>query len=177
MQGNGDASEPGDFDPAPGPSNAEGDTAPPAKISPDKTYILRFDGGSCGNPGVAGAGMVLYDAKDDAELWLGSWYIGDRSTNNEAEYVGLITGLQCARSLGVENIVVQGDSQLVLRQVEGRYKVNSPTLREYYDSAMSLSREFAPFQTSHILRDRNKRADELANEATDKNSSRGFDIS
>lgn len=149
----------------------------PASISPEKTYVLRFDGGSRGNPGIAGAGMVLYDSDDGSEIWSACQYIGDSNTNNEAEYMGLITGLQCARSLGVDHIVVQGDSQLILRQVEGTYKVRSPLLRDYYNEAMSLSREFASFETSHIERARNARADELANEAMDTKSSRGFNVS
>jgi len=146
-------------------------------ITPDKTYVLRFDGGSRGNPGMSGAGMVLYDGEDGSELWSGCQYLGDHNTNNEAEYMGLITGLQCARSLGVERIVVQGDSKLILSQVEGTWKVKSPTLKDYYEQAISLRRQFASFQSSHILRARNGRADELANEAMDSKSSRGFQVS
>lgn len=145
-------------------------------ISPEKTYVLRFDGGSRGNPGTAGAGMVLYDSEYGVEIWSGYQYLGETNTNNEAEYMGLITGLQCARSLGIEHLVAQGDSQLILRQLEGRYKVNSPNLKAYYDEAVSLSKEFASFQTSHIERARNARADELANEAMDTKSTRGFDL-
>ena len=146
-------------------------------ISPGKTYVLRFDGGSRGNPGLSGAGMVLYDSEDGSELWSGYQYLGEKNTNNEAEYMGLITGLQCARSLGVENIVVQGDSQLILRQVDGKYKVNSPNLKSYHKEALSLSKEFESFQTSHIERARTGRADELANKAMDNKSSKGFDTS
>ena len=145
-------------------------------ISPEKTYVLRFDGGSRGNPGTAGAGMVLYDSEYGAEIWSGYQYLGETNTNNEAEYMGLITGLQCARSLGIEHIVAQGDSQLILRQLEGRYKVNSPNLKAYYDEALSLSKEFSSFKTSHIERNRNARADALANEAMDTKSTRGFDL-
>ena len=145
-------------------------------ISPDKTYVLRFDGGSRGNPGTAGCGMVLYDTNDGAEIWSGYQYLGEENTNNEAEYMGLITGLQCARSLGIQNIVVQGDSQLILRQLEGRYKVKSPNLKVYYEEALSVSREFTSFETSHIERARNARADELANLAMDSRSTSGFDV-
>jgi ribonuclease HI len=145
-------------------------------ISPEGTYVLRFDGGSRGNPGRAGAGMVLYDGGDGAEVWCGSQYLGECYTNNEAEYRGLITGLRCAMSLGVRNIVVQGDSQLILRQLDGQYKVKSPTLMAYYQEAKSLIPEFASFQTSHIERARNARADELANLAMDERSSKGFEV-
>ncbi len=150
--------------------------ADPESVSPDRTYVLRFDGGSRGNPGRAGAGMVLYDGEDGAEVWCGSHYLGDRYTNNEAEYRGLITGLRCARSLGVRNIVVQGDSQLILRQLDGRYKVKSRNLIAYYQEARSLISEFASFQTCHIERARNARADELASLAMDNRSSMGFEV-
>ena len=147
-----------------------------AEISAEKTYILRFDGGSRGNPGVAGSGMVLYDSEDGSEIWSGCQYLGDYMTNNEAEYAGLITGLQCARSLGIKNIVAQGDSKLILHQVEGKWKVKAAHLMQYYDEALSLSKEFESFQTYHIERARNARADELANEAMDTKESRGFHI-
>jgi len=145
-------------------------------LSPDKTYVLRFDGGSRGNPGIAGAGMVLYNGEDGTEVWSGYHYLGDKYTNNEAEYRGLITGLQCARTLGVQNIVVQGDSQLILRQIVGEYKVKSATLKAYYDEAVSIIPEFKSFQTSHIERARNARADELANLAMDFQASVGFEM-
>ena len=146
----------------------------PSLISPGKTYILRFDGGSRGNPGTSGAGMVLYDSEDGSELWSGYKYIGDRYTNNEAEYMGLVIGLQCARSLGVKSIVVQGDSQLILRQVEGKYKVKSQSLKYYYELVTCIRKEFTSFETSHIERCLNGRADELANKAMDTKTSHGF---
>ena len=158
------------------PSNEQAELTNSQSISADKTYILRFDGGSRGNPGIAGSGMVLYDSEDGSEVWSGCQYLGDHLTNNEAEYAGLITGLQCARSLGVENIVAQGDSKLILQQVEGKWKVKAVHLRQYYDEAISLSKEFASFQTCHIERARNARADELANEAMDTKENKGFDI-
>lgn len=144
-------------------------------VSPDKVYILRFDGGSRGNPGVAGSGMALYDSEDGSEIWSGCLYLGDHRTNNEAEYMGLITGMQCALSLGVKQIVVQGDSKLVLEQIALRWKVKSPTLKYYFEQAVALKNQFTYFETSHIERARNARADELANEAMDTRLSRGFD--
>ncbi len=143
-------------------------------IDPDRTYVLRFDGGSRGNPGRAGAGMVLYDGLDGNEIWTGYHYLGDKYTNNEAEYRGLITGMRCALSLGVRHIVIQGDSQLILRQLDGKYRVKSPTLLSYYREALDLVREFDSAETGHIERSRNGRADELANLAMDSRSSMGF---
>ena len=159
-----------------GTSNEQAELSNSQSISADKTYILRFDGGSRGNPGIAGSGMVLYDSEDGSEVWNGCQYLGDNLTNNEAEYAGLITGLQCARSLGIEKIVAQGDSKLILQQVEGNWKVKALHLRQYYNEAVSMSKEFASFQTCHIERARNSRADELANEAMNTKQSRGFDI-
>ena len=156
--------------------SVEEDDSEELTISPERTYVLRFDGGSRGNPGRAGSGIVLYDGMDGVEVWSGYHYLGEPYTNNEAEYRGLITGLRCALSLGVRNIVVQGDSQLILRQLEGRYKVKSPTLKSYHQEAMSLIPEFATFETSHIERARNARADELANLAMDNRASMGFRI-
>ena len=146
-----------------------------AQISPDKVYILRFDGGSRGNPGLAGSGMVLYDSEDGSEIWSGYLYLGDHRTNNEAEYMGVITGMQCALSLGIKQIVVQGDSKLVLEQIGLKWKVKSPTLKHYFDEAIELKKQFSYFETSHIERAKNGRADGLANEAMDTKSSRGFD--
>lgn len=146
-----------------------------SEISPDKVYILRFDGGSRGNPGIAGSGMALYDSVDGSEIWSGCVYLGDQRTNNEAEYMGLITGMQCALSLGVKQIVVQGDSKLVLEQVALRWKVKSPSLKHYFDEAINLKKQFAYFETSHIERAKNARADELANEAMDTRCSKGFE--
>ena len=157
-------------------SNGQAELSNSQSLSADKTYILRFDGGSRGNPGIAGSGMVLYDSDDGSEVWSGYQYLGDNFTNNEAEYVGLITGLQCARSLGVERIVAQGDSKLILQQVEGKWKVKAAHLRQYYDEAISMKKEFASFETCHIERARNARADELANTAMDTKQSRGFEI-
>jgi len=145
------------------------------EISRDKDYILRFDGGSRGNPGIAGSGMALYDSEDGAEVWSGYLYLGDHRTNNEAEYMGLITGMQCALSLGVKQIVVQGDSKLVLEQIALRWKVKSESLKLYFDEAIKLKKEFVFFETSHIERAKNARADELANLAMDSKCSRGFD--
>lgn len=147
-----------------------------SEISPDKVYILRFDGGSRGNPGIAGSGMVLYDSEDGSEIWSGCFYLGDQRTNNEAEYMGLIAGMQCALSLGVKQIVVQGDSKLVLEQVAMRWKIKSPSLKFYFDQAIDLTKQFAYFETSHIERAKNARADALANEAMDTRCSRGFEI-
>jgi ribonuclease HI len=138
-------------------------------IDSDKTYTLYFDGGSRGNPGMAGAGMTIYDESLGTEVWSGHEYLGSNKTNNEAEYAALSTGLLCAKALGVQRIHVKGDSQLVIKQIRGEYRVNSPKLLPYYDCVMATIRDsFSLFlYPSHIPRDKNKRADALANKAMD----------
>jgi ribonuclease HI len=123
-------------------------------------YTLFFDGCSKGNPGRGGAGAVLYE--NDIELESYSLYVGDRVTNNFAEYSGLILGLENANRLGIKTLHIKGDSLLVIRQMNGEYKVNS-TLKEIYLKAKSLTHD--TFTFSHVYRTENKRADQLSNEA------------
>lgn len=122
-------------------------------------YSLYFDGCSKGNPGKAGAGFVIY--LDDVEVASGSKYLG-KQTNNVAEYSGLILGLQKAFELGIVDLNVYGDSMLVIKQMMGKYKVNSPSIKPYYEKAKEIKIN-ATF--SHIYREKNARADELANQA------------
>jgi ribonuclease HI len=142
------------------------------ELSPDKTYVLRFDGGSRGNPGVAGAGMVLYDADEGQEVWSGYSYMGDKYTNNEAEYTGILEGLRCAYAMGARSVVIQGDSLLVIKQLEGAWRVKADNLRPYHQKALNLLKQFDSFHVCHIERAQNSRADELANEAMDSRTSR-----
>src|SRR5688572_9225775 len=97
----------------------------------DETLTLEFDGGSRGNPGPAGIGIVIR-AQDGTPLVTLGKYIG-RATNNVAEYKALITALQEAKKLGAKKIVIRGDSELIIRQMLGQYRVKSPELRELYD--------------------------------------------
>ena len=127
---------------------------------------LQFDGGSRGNPGISGAGAVLYH--DDREIWSGSFFVGENETNNYAEYAGLIAGLQQAVDLHITHLLVEGDSLLVVNQLRGLYKCRSPNLIEMYAQAKQLETHFASVSYAHVLRRRNKRADELANNAMDQ---------
>lgn len=93
-------------------------------INSHKEYILKFDGGSRGNPGVGGAGAVLYCREKGImkEIWSGYSYLGDQGiTNNEAEYKSLILGLQQAVSMQCKNLLIEGDSQLIIRQMQGKH--------------------------------------------------------
>lgn len=122
-------------------------------------YSLYFDGCSKGNPGKAGAGFVLYCG--ELEIATGSKYLG-KQTNNVAEYSGLILGLQKAVEMGIEELNVYGDSMLVIKQMSGKFKVNSPSIKPYYEKAkeIKINATFA-----HIYREKNAKADELANQA------------
>lgn len=127
----------------------------------DEQYILYFDGCSKGNPGLGGAGAVLY--KDHLEIWGSSQMVGKYVTNNVAEYSGLIMGLKEVCSRNIKNIIVRGDSQLVIKQMRGEYKVNSKSLEEYYKQAKLLEKDVENIIFEHVYRDKNKRADELSN--------------
>lgn len=139
---------------------------PHAGLDPTKEYLMRFDGGARGNPsGVSGVGMVLYDG--DQEIWCGWKYLGAGKTNNIAEYTALIEGLSCAQKLGVRRIRAEGDSELVVKQVLGQYKVKKEWLRPLHREVQGLLAGFDDFSLGAIRRARNSRADELANHAMD----------
>lgn len=129
------------------------------------TITLYCDGASRGNPGEAAAGFVILDAHG-AELVARGVYLG-QCTNNMAEYQALILGLHEAHQLKVEQLTIRLDSELVARQIEGRYQVKDAKLKPLYTKAMSLLRGFAKYTITHVPRRENKRADELANQALD----------
>lgn len=122
---------------------------------------MQFDGCSKNNPGLGGAGAVIYH--DEDELWSDYFFVGENATNNHAEYAGLILGLQQAIALGIEDLTVEGDSLLVINQMSGKFKCNSHNLIELYEKANELSNKFKTIHFNHIYRNNNKRADELSN--------------
>ena len=124
-------------------------------------YSLYFDGACKGNPGPAGAGYVLYQGS--REVSYKYEFVGTNETNNVAEYHALVLGLKQSLSCGVRNLIVYGDSLLVINQVTGKFKVNSHKLNKYYEFAIELSKQFESVRFQHIPREKNKRADELAN--------------
>lgn len=125
-------------------------------------HAMYFDGCSKGNPGRAGAGAVLYDPQG-AEVFAESVFAGYSATNNEAEYTGLILGLNEALKRGITELHVRGDSQLVVRQMQGKYKVNSPNLAPLHQCASTLASKFSKIEFEHVYRNNNKRADALSN--------------
>src|SRR5882762_11029406 len=132
----------------------------------DELITVEFDGGSRGNPGPAGIGVVLR-AKDGTPLVTLGRYIG-RATNNVAEYQALIIALKEARKLGASKILIRGDSELIIKQMRGEYRVKHPDMKQLYDEAQSLLREFDQTKIEHNLRGKNVLADKLANLAMDK---------
>ena len=159
-----------------GPSTTESGVIGNVLIDPTKEYKLMFDGGARGNPtGKAGAGVVIYDENGE-EIWCGWEFLGKKYTNNVAEYHALLLGLQCARSLGIKRLKALGDSELIVKQLNGIYKVKDPKLKEYWGLARDVMKNFTSLEISHVLREYNKRADELANVAMDTEDSYGFDI-
>ena len=129
-------------------------------------WKLQFDGGSRGNPGVGGAGAVLY--KNNHEEWSKTFYLGDNVTNNQAEYKGLIGGLKHVSTLDLPNLLVEGDSNLVINQVSGTWRVKNDELKILHDEVHEYLNKIKDIRFQHIPRNENKRADQLANEAMDR---------
>jgi ribonuclease HI len=129
------------------------------------------DGGSRGNPGPAGYGALVTDAQGRtlAEL---SQFLGIK-TNNFAEYSGLLAVLEWALENGHRRVKVVSDSELMVKQIQGKYKVNSPDLKPLWQEARNRIARLEAFEISHALRHKNKEADALANQAMDRGMGRG----
>ncbi len=122
------------------------------------------DGAARGNPGPAGAGVVILDRSDGEALYEGGVFIG-RATNNAAEYRGLLAGLEAAARLSAGEVEILSDSELLVRQMTGEYRVRNPVLREFHSRAQELARGFSRCDFRHVRREENTRADALANRA------------
>jgi len=139
----------------------------PAADSKSSGWTVAFtDGGSRGNPGPSGYGVVL-QAEDGATLAELSEFLGMR-TNNVAEYSGLLAALEYAVAHGVPRLRVVSDSELMVKQMRGQYRVQSPELRPLYEEAKRRAGKLEAFRIEHVLRGKNKKADELANQAMDR---------
>ncbi len=132
----------------------------------DGKWVIHADGASRGNPGPSSVGAVIYD-DSGRELHTVSQRIG-RATNNEAEYRAAIAGLEAALALGAKDVELRMDSELIVRQLDSRYKVRNPSLRKLFGRVKDLQWRFASFEVSHVRREGNRRADQLANEALDR---------
>lgn len=131
----------------------------------DGTWVVYADGASRGNPGPAAYGTVVFDPQG-RERHRTSAAIGI-ATNNVAEYRGLIAGLEAALAQGARRVEVRMDSELIVRQVVGRYRVRNPGLIPHHRRVLSLRAMFDEVVFRHVPRDQNKLADSLANKALD----------
>lgn len=148
-----------------GPARSAAASCMPRAGKPFDTLALYLDGASRGNPGPAGIGVVIQDAagRTVAEI---SEFIG-RGTNNVAEYRALIRGLEEAAALGARTVAVRSDSELLVRQLKGEYKVKSPDLSPLHLEAHRLLKGFGRVSVEQIPRGENAAADALANRALD----------
>ena len=131
---------------------------------------LFTDGASRGNPGEAGAGIVLLD-NNNREIAARSLYLG-QCTNNVAEYEALLLGLETAGQMGCNELTIFMDSQLIVRQVMGQYKVKNIGLKPLFDKAKIQLEDFEKWSIEHVPREQNKRADELANRGIEEKTGR-----
>ena len=136
-----------------------------------KWIVAHCDGGARGNPGPAGFGALIQDA-DGVVLAELSQFLGIQ-TNNFAEYSGLLAALDFALQNGHRRLRVISDSELMVKQIQGKYKVKSPILRPLFDLARKKIAQLEAFEITHALRHKNKDADRLANQAMDRGMGRG----
>ncbi|MCI0484503.1 MAG: ribonuclease HI family protein [candidate division NC10 bacterium] len=135
----------------------------PSRQPAPRSLVLHIDGAARGNPGPAGIGVVMCDEAGDFREEHQA-YIGE-ATNNVAEYEALLFGLRKARELGYAAINVFSDSELLVRQIHGEYRVKHPRLRKLYDQVQDLLRSFDAVEIAHVRRGMNADADLLANRA------------
>ncbi len=133
---------------------------------------INIDGGARGNPGPAGAGFVIRSSDDGTILHEAGVFLGS-TTNNVAEYSALVAALKAAANLGATEVDVFSDSELLVRQMTGLYRVRNDGLKPLYEQAQVLAGRFDRFNISHVSREQNKDADRLVNEALDERRSVG----
>jgi ribonuclease HI len=138
-------------------------------VTPRSELVIYCDGGARGNPGPAAIGAVVLDPSTDPPTRLAtvSETIGV-ATNNVAEYRALVAGLEAAREFPARRVRVRADSQLLVRQLECRYKVKQAHLRPYYEQARALLAEYEDVDLAHVPRENNTEADALVNAALDR---------
>lgn len=141
---------------------------PPAKTGDPGPFLGWIDGGARGNPGPAGIGVVLDPSGGGRMEYFA--YLG-QCTNNVAEYAALLVLLSLSRDHAASELVVHSDSQLLVRQMLGTYKVKNPTLKTFHAEAKRLAAPISKLTFRHIPREENKDADRLANLAMDEKTS------
>ena len=127
--------------------------------------IVNVDGGARGNPGPAAIGVVVRDGEGNVLQDLGET-IGE-ATNNVAEYKALIRGIELARELGADELQIHGDSELVVKQMLGQYKVKHPDMKPLHAEAKEALAGLSDWSISHVRREQNAEADALVNQALD----------
>ena len=142
------------------------DAADLYRVREEGFWRLNCDGASRGNPGPAGAGMVLFDPQGRLQANKGR-YLGE-TTNNVAEYQALLLGLKEARKLSVQKLRIFADSELMVKQLNGRYRVKSPHLIPLWQEALNALNQFETWAIAHVPREENHLADEAANRAIDQ---------
>jgi ribonuclease HI len=140
-------------------------------------YILRFDGASRGNPGLSSCGFVILDYKGDPLsnkdiLYKKGMFLGYNITNNQAEYMGLFIGLKFIIDNKLNNIHIQGDSQLVIKQIKKESKVNNEVLKKIYEHIEYMMNKLNIISMRHIYRENNDIADSICNKILDEKTSR-----
>ena len=150
------------FDPTPAPTPTRS----------QKPFLANIDGGARGNPGPAAYGVVVRNAEGKVVAEL-SEYLGIQ-TNNFAEYSGLLAALEYAVKEKIRALQVISDSELMVRQMRGQYKVSSPALKELFLRAQALVKNLESFKIEHVLRHNNKDADRLVNETLDNQRHSGM---
>lgn len=138
------------------------------RMSQKDLYTLNTDGGSRGNPGPAAAGLVIKDKNNELIKSLGE-YLGI-CTNNDAEYRAVILGLETAKSLGIKNIICVMDSELVVKQLNGEYRIKIQRLKDFVLKVRKLEKNFESVTYTHVLRDENTEADLIVNSVLDSRS-------
>ena len=137
-------------------------TVIPTVIPLDGCYVLHFDGCADPNPGNTSCGAVIY--LNNEEVWSKGKYLKLKQTSNYAEYCGLIIGLKCCVNSNIKKLIVKGDSQLVINQMNGSYKTKSDNLKELYIKCKEYVEKFDKIVFTWIPREENRRADEIANQ-------------
>src|SRR5271168_433017 len=140
--------------------------APAEEKAAAPAHQANIDGAARGNPGPASYGVVIRDGSGELVARLKK-YIG-RMTNNVAEYYGLIAALDYAQSHAIRALRIESDSELLVKQMRGQYKVKSEDLRPLFERAKKMSQTFESFRIDHVYREQNREADALANEAMDE---------
>tara|TARA_A100001015_G_scaffold321594_1_gene453265 strand:- start:3171 stop:4274 length:1104 start_codon:yes stop_codon:yes gene_type:complete len=137
----------------------------------EKEYVLMFDGASRGNPGPSGCGYIIYDNLSNV-IYKGGKFLNIQ-TNNYAEYMGLIIGLETIIKLGIKNVIIKGDSLLIIKQMNGSYAVKSDNLIELHNKAKTLVKKLSNITYVFVKRDINTEADKLANDVINLNNTTG----